>query len=193
MDRRCMLRICGSRTIGRPRKESTPSWRPKNRTGRAAAEKKTCWLVVYKVVPQFGIANLVQISPISLGLMGVISIVFMGIVNQLITRGYHLVTCKIGNTKKTQVTSPCRFLGSTPPKHVSLRMSPPSFAVSIPICAAKNYRYILGTTIPRSLFIPFKTLQPPNKHLNIMNAILYIAINVRTCHLSFINQEYTTV
>ena len=59
------------------------------------------------VVPQFGIANLVQISPISLGLMngGYIYSIHGDCKPTNITRGYHLVTCKIGNTKKRKSLS----------------------------------------------------------------------------------------
>ena len=50
---------------------------------------KIPYIYIYKVVPQFGIAKLVPISPITVGLMngGYIELVFMGIINQLITGG----------------------------------------------------------------------------------------------------------
>ena len=145
------------------------------------------------VVPQFGIANLVQISPISLGLMngGYIYSIHGDCKPTNITRGYHLVTCKIGNTKKRKSLS---FPWVNTPQACFLVDEPTIVCRFNPhLCCHFFFRYILGTTIPRSLFIPFKTLQPPNKHLNIINAILYIAINVRAFHFSFINQEHTTV
>ena len=45
----------------------------------------------YRVGPQFGIAQLVHITPISLWFMVYITIVFMGVIQQLIARGPHLV------------------------------------------------------------------------------------------------------
>ena len=49
------------------------------------------WVYPIKVVPQFGIAKLVQITPISLWFIIDISILFLWFINQLITGGHHLL------------------------------------------------------------------------------------------------------
>ena len=53
--------------------------------------------LLYKVVPQFGIAKLVQITPITIWFMVDILTYLLWFINQLITGGYHLVQFDISN------------------------------------------------------------------------------------------------